>query len=153
MKTGDKLIVFFAGVIFLIVGIVLINKSNGWKEEEKDFNKNAREVAVYVNEVKSYRKWHRNKKRSSEIKYKAYVTYEIDGKTYSNIEIPDNAGAEYLTEGTNVMLYYHKDKPTWLRVEKEDNGDGSNVPKVLGYVFGGCGLLIMYLAFFGKTGY
>ena len=44
MRTGDKLIVFMAGVIFLIVGIVLINKSNGWKEKEKDFNKNAKEV-------------------------------------------------------------------------------------------------------------
>lgn len=141
------------GVIFLIVGIVLINKSNGWKEEEKDFNKNAREVAVYVNKVEKIRSNRIKKNKGPDTKYKAYVTYEIDGRTYSDIEVSEDDGARYLEEGKNVMMYYHKDKPTWVRVEKEDNGDGSNMPKVLGYVFGGCGLLIMYLAFFGKTGY
>lgn len=108
-------------------------------------------MVVYVNKVEKYNKSHINKKRGSETRYKAYVTYEIDGKTYSNIEISDSNGAEYLTEGTNVRLYYHKDKPTWVRVEKEDNGDSSNFPKILGFVFSGCGLLIIYLAFFGKT--
>lgn len=41
MKTGDKLIVFIAGLVFLIIGIVVINKSDGYKKDEKDFNKNA----------------------------------------------------------------------------------------------------------------
>lgn len=152
MKLGDKLIIFFVGILFFGIGVFMINYSGTLKKTEKDFNENAEPVNVYVNDVKVSRKRSTtNGKRTTKTKYTAYVTYEIDGKTYSNIKISNADGARYLTEGTNVMIYYHKNKPTWLRVEKNDDSAKGGSLKIFGFVFCGFGLLAVYGAFFGKT--
>lgn len=151
MKLGDKLIILIVGIVFFGIGVVLVLYSGAYKKNEKNFNENAEPVSVYVNnvDVDIHRK-STGKHRRTRTTYTAYVTYEIDGKTYSNIKISDGDGAEHLKEGTNVMIYYHKDDPTWLRVEKNDDSARGGALKIFGFVFCGFGLLAVFGAFFGK---
>ena len=49
-----------------------------------------------------------------------------------------------------MMIYYHKNKPTWLRAEKNDDSAKGGALKIFGFVFVAFGLLAVFGAFFGK---
>lgn len=52
----------------------------------------------------------KNRKTTTKTEYYAYVTYEVDGKEYSNIKLEDVSSG--LSAGDKITIYYDERNPT-----------------------------------------
>lgn len=125
---------FIVSMFFVIFGIILYVSAGKNDKDGADFNKNAEPVQAYVNKVDVVVSRHKSgsgKGTTTSRDYTAYVTYEVNGMEYSNVEIRKDA--DELTEGTTTLMYYHKDRPSYIRVNKYDSSEGTFM-RVIGIV-------------------
>ncbi|MBQ3545326.1 MAG: DUF3592 domain-containing protein [Lachnospiraceae bacterium] len=144
----NRLLVCGGLLIFIIIGVILICTSVSRIKEDEDFVENAKPVVIYVNKVCESSSGSGTSRSTT---YWAYVSYEIDGKAYSNIEVYEDDGAARLKEGETVSAFYHKDKPTWIRADKDSAIFGNVLVILLGVMLCVIGLLPIILIFLGKS--
>lgn len=128
---------------FFVFGIILVISAGRNDESGKDFNEHAETVTAYVNRVDKTTTQHRSnsgKGYTTRTNYTAYVSYEVDGVQYSDVKI--TKGASKLTEGTSVILYYHKYRPSWIQVDKYSASEGTAM-RVIGYIL--CGISVLLI--------
>jgi len=102
------------GIIFGIIMLIVVPLTRG-----NDILKNGIETTgtstgqIYQDSVK-------NGKYTRSIQYKAYYTYEVDGKAYEIIGSKDYFKNENIKKGMTATIKYLKDDPTKSIVDKEE---------------------------------
>lgn len=144
MEKFKKIIV---GLVFVGVGLLIIYLGGVMEKEQKEFKKNARKTTAYVEDVKTeterkrYRRNGRTKYRT-ETKYIAYVSYEVDGRQYTNVRL--ESGASGFSEGSNITIYYNSKKPNDIATNIPNPAGTKTMMTILGLVFVGAGALLLY---------
>lgn len=110
-----------SGIIFSTVGILTIILALYAGYSQNEFNNNAKSTSAHVNNVEAKEnkttytekrkgKKTKNKRTVTTTKYTAHVTYEVDGKVYSGIEL-ENVSS-WLKAGDTITIYYDENDPT-----------------------------------------
>lgn len=115
----------FGGIMFVVIGIVFIIVAIIVGDSEDEFRENAITTTAYVERVDAevvtepHRSNGKNKTRIR-TEYIAYVTYDVDGITYSNIPIKN--GARKFSGGQTITIYYNSENPVQISTSLPDGG-------------------------------
>lgn len=133
-----NIIFSFIGLLIGTFGVISILSAKEAQLHEEEFNKNSIEVVGKVERVD--RRIPHDDTRA--YKYNTYVSYTIDGGTYTVAldEFYSDKYKEYI--GCDINLYYNSMDPTEVRIEK----DYDNVEKdvlIIGFSMTGIGVIFL----------
>lgn len=123
----SKLINFFPGIIFVLIGGGFLFIGLFFGLSGLDFEENARETLGTITKIETYRD------SDDEIRHTAYVSYAANGETY-NQSLSYYSSSMY--EGKKIKVYYDPGIPSKIQVE------GENSFKLIIGIFGGVFVLI-----------
>lgn len=101
MKRGNFTFIFFG--IFALIGIGLLCGGIAWLANGIEFKQTAIEVTAEVVHIESYRD------SDGDRSYRPYVTYSVNGETYTDIPLHQYSGDMYV--GQEVTLLCNPDHP------------------------------------------
>lgn len=145
----NKVSNIFCGILLCVVGFFVITSGNTAGKEQKEFNKNAKKTTATVSDVQKetvrerYKRNGRTKYRTK-TRYIAYLNYEVNGVSYSNVEL--SSGASNLSEGRSVVIYYNSKKPREIALNLSDPGTVKTSMTLVGLVFLVPGAWILFKA-------
>lgn len=97
-KQQEKVVGIIMGSIFMFAGVIVLAIMLLSVAKEKAFNNENGQTMAYVEKIE----------RAADYRDIIYVTYEVDGKEYSNVKLGYETGA---AEGYQISIYYDKDNP------------------------------------------
>ena len=104
-EAQNKFVGIFMGILFLGGGIAFLIAVLLSQLKDKEFNEANGQTMAYVEKIE----------RDEEFNDVIYVTYTVDGKEYSNVELGYESSA---AEGYKISIYYDKSNPAII-VEKD----------------------------------
>ncbi|MBQ7981299.1 MAG: DUF3592 domain-containing protein [Oscillospiraceae bacterium] len=118
------------GIVFFLVGILLIIVSVVTYVGNKQFAANAETTMATITDIDTYRTRSNGKTKT---RHNVYIKYEVDGKTY-NRELNYYTSSMY--EGKEIEVMYNPDNPADARAE---DSFASIILVFMGLIFGGIG--------------
>ncbi len=118
------------GIVFLLVGVLLVIVSIITFVGNKQFEANAETVMATITEIDTYRTRSNGKNKT---RHDVFIEYEVDGKTY-NRELNYYTSSMY--EGKEIEVMYNPDNPADARA---DENIASIILVFMGLIFGSVG--------------
>lgn len=97
-KKQEKIVGIIMGSLFMFAGLFVLAIMLLSMAKEKAFNNENGQTMAYVEKIE----------RAADYSDVIYVTYEVDGKEYSNVKLGYETSA---AEGYQISVYYDKDNP------------------------------------------
>lgn len=131
---------FLFGLIFFVVGVSVAFGGIMVKRSNDEFMKTAKTTEGIISDIETYREWDSDDDRY-ETKHRAYVTYEVNGQTFSHIKLSYYSSNMY--EGKEITLYYDPVNPRKIKVDGEMTVSFI-IMLILGGVFAIVGFIVMF---------